>query len=240
MKLVLTLTGPALSGKTKWLQQAKNALLATAPAEAIEIAMFEGDESCRFQMFDEFLIPAREPEGTPADGDQETYRIEKGAGDVWRIVQNGRSGVLADFSREKDARDFLAFKIATNTRRQAAMACLRGEAFRFNGKFRIIDRQAIEEDGCGENCKGGGGDFAKGAGVVLSIDHQDDTPLRAAARKLYDAGCWAIIGATDLRLSEQNRLWEALRDALDLTPGQATDQGKGGLFYHHGIRDGAE
>lgn len=239
MKLVLTLTGPQASGKTTWLAEAKAALLRTAPAEAIEIAMYEGDGASRFEMFDEFLIPDQ-PEGTPADGDQETYRIETGAGHIWAVVNSKADELVGLFLDENDARDFLAFKNAANHRQQAAMASLRGEAFQFDGNTHFIDLTA--EDA--ENCRGGGGDFAEGAGAIPVGHFCKHEAAHAAhlADRLDELALseWLAVNASTKCLQAAHYLRRIAEGAGVVLSIDHRDRDEHGAFYHHGIREGAE
>lgn len=194
MRATITVYGEQGSGKTNWLGQLKRALLATAPVEAVEVTVFEihreqGTSLHVSEQFDEFTIPAADAEGSVGvAGDRETWSVAP-YNDGYCVRRGTRW--VATFAHRSDAELFKMMKCTTSGQWLALGAVLDRKLFTFNG-----DRPFFFGGPIAENCRGGGGDFAEGAGAIPLavywheaagnfINWWNDAPLSATFYKAW-------------------------------------------------------
>lgn len=154
MELAVTVSGKVASGKTRTLQRIKEALQRQgAPVEEIKASFYEVCNNGPREQVDAFTVPVTHPEPLPFPIRRETLSIDyNGAGRPALFM-----GVrwLGTFHHGALARQVMALLAATPEQRAAIDAILADSDF---------GRPARPE--VQQNCRGGGGDFAEGAGVI--------------------------------------------------------------------------
>ncbi|MDR7061980.1 MULTISPECIES: hypothetical protein [unclassified Sphingopyxis] len=163
MRATITVYGEQGSGKTRWLEQLKRTLLATAPAEAVEVTVHESNKSAGAMIarqFDEFTIPAADADGTASPaGDRETWSVYWSPNGKYHVYAGAT--LIARFERQSDAELFKKMKCTTSGQWQALGAVLDRKSFNFNGERPLFTGGPLSE-----NRKGGGGEIAEGAGAI--------------------------------------------------------------------------
>lgn len=194
MELAVTVLGKMASGKTRTLRLIKEALQRQgAPVEEIEATFFEVCEKGDATLVDKFTVPALADDIPPFPLRRETLSIDfNGAGQPALFM-----GVrwLGTFHHASLARQVLAILTATPEQREAIGAVLADSNF---------GRPTSPE--LPKNCRGGGGDFAEGAGVISA----EMTPALHGCEKRFQPDIEFMRGA----LSRMVDRWEAQRETI--------------------------
>ncbi len=213
MELLVTAAGKTPSGKTRTLRIIKDALLAAGgPVEEINVMFYEvqnlGPKGPKDRV-DQFTV-----EANPSDlGSMDTHR------ETWSIIPDatGRSSQVmrasewqATFKYQAAARTFIQWMTATKAQRHAIGAILADPNY---------------GDGIppapnpSKNCQGGGGDFARGAGVI-SEEASSNFPSHFPTSCLGAEMAPAIHGGISKYLEDEAWRHGALGRMIDRWEGQ--------------------